>query len=96
MRRSVVVAALVLFPDLLEKLHVEDSFVATKKGFIREIPQLASEPMVERNRKSLLAPVQDLSWQNWLHRLFENVLTRSAAELQRGRHRGNALHQVMV
>src|SRR5580698_657600 len=85
-----------LIPYFLQEAAVENSVVRAKQSLVRKIPQFISKPSIQRDRKSLLSPLQDLRRNLASDCFLEDVLAGSAAEFKRGRYGSGALHQFVI
>ena len=61
-----------------------------------QVPEVGSQPGRHRHAEALLAPGEQLGWQPGLHRLLQQELRGSPAELEVTRQPGGPLHQMMV
>src|SRR5260370_38562125 len=89
MRRSVVVSALVLIPNLSKKSGVQNSVVRIKERFLRHFAQLLAEPLAQRNGEPLLAAAPAALRQDKSHGLLTDIIPRAPISLSR---RGDFRH----
>src|SRR5882724_5847703 len=78
-RRPVVIPSLVLVPNLLQKILVQNPVFGFKNDLSSHWFQFAPEPLRERNGEPLLCTVQNVRRQNGLKCFLEDVFSGAVA-----------------
>src|ERR1051325_7112435 len=92
-------ASIVHFDQSLEIWLSENTSVDAgfrQEEIAHERPELSTEPVAQRNRKTALRPIQSVVRQNAFHRLLKNVFRRDAHQLEFRRYGCGKLDKFVV